>query len=369
MIEIGCERQSQSGPSLLGDVGGSNVRLAWQREAGAAIERVQVMPCADYPNLTACIQNYLSGIKHAGLAAPRRAALGVATPVLQDQISLTNRDWAFSARQMLGDLGLQRLVVMNDFTALALAIPALPQADFWHCGGPESEFAGISGAATQTIAVLGPGTGLGVSGLVSTGDRQWTALQTEGGHVSLSAHSERECRLIAKLACRFGHVSAERVLSGPGLVNMVEALCDLDGVASPEQLTPAAVIAAALGSQERVGPPRASLTPSGGGRRRSSAWGCSDAHPTQAQCAEALDLFAAFLGDVAGDLVLSLGARGGAYIGGGIVPRLGAEWLRASRFRARFEAKGRMAGYLASVSSYVIAAQEPPALLGASRAL
>lgn len=342
MIEIGSKRQNQSGPSLLGDVGGSNVRLGWQRQTGTAIERVQVMACADFPDLTACIQHYLSGAREEGLPAPLRAALGVATPVLQDQISLTNRDWAFSARQLCSELDLQRLVVMNDFTALALAIPALPQADFWHCGGPQP---GLAAAADQPIAVLGPGTGLGVSGLIATGDRQWTALQTEGGHVSLAAHGERESRLIAQLASRFGHVSAERVLSGPGLVNLTLALCDLDGVVTSEDaLTPAAVIAAAL---------------------------TGTGHPAQAQaqCAEALDLFAAFLGDVAGDLVLSLGARGGVYIGGGIVPRLGAAWLRASRFRARFEAKGRMAGYLAEVSSYVIASQEPPALLGASRAL
>ncbi|MCV2349171.1 glucokinase [Paucibacter sp. Y2R2-4] len=338
MIEIGVKPHrglAQAGPSLLGDVGGSNVRLAWQGGAGARIERVRVMPCADFPSLTACIQDYLSGLGRDGLAPPSQAALGVATPVLQDQICLTNRDWSFSAKALRSELDLQRLVVMNDFTALALAIPALPQADFWHCGGP-SAVAAV--ADFGTLALLGPGTGLGVSGLVSTGDRQWTALQTEGGHVSLAAHSEREHRLVQQLARRFGHVSAERVLSGPGLVHLVEALCELDGCTLPAGTTPAAVIEQAQAQ-------------------------------SQAQCVEALDLFGAFLGDVAGDLVLSLGARAGVYIGGGIVPRLGREWIRASRFRERFEAKGRMAGYLAAVPSYVIASQEPPALLGASRAL
>ncbi|MEJ6006925.1 glucokinase [Paucibacter sp. AS339] len=338
MIEIGFKPQrgvAQAGPSLLGDVGGSNVRLAWQGGAGARIERVQVMPCADFPSLTACIQDYLNGLGRDGLAPPSQAALGVATPVLQDQICLTNRDWSFSAKALRSELDLQRLVVMNDFTALALAIPALPQADFWHCGGPTAEAAV---AQAGTLALLGPGTGLGVSGLVSTGDRQWTALQTEGGHVSLAAHSEREHRLVQQLARRFGHVSAERVLSGPGLVHLAEALCELDACTLPVGTTPAAVIEHAQAL-------------------------------THAQCVEALDLFGAFLGDVAGDLVLSLGARAGVYIGGGIVPRLGREWIRASRFRERFEAKGRMAGYLAAVPSYAIASQEPPALLGASRAL
>jgi len=339
MIEVGGARTDAKlappGPSLLGDVGGSNVRLAWQGADGARIERVRIMPCAEYPNLTACIQDYLSGLGRDGLALPSQASLGVATPVLQDTIKLTNRDWSFSVRQLRNDLGLQRLVVMNDFTALALAIPALPQADFWHCGGP---LAGEAVAEAGTLALLGPGTGLGVSGLVSTGERQWTALQTEGGHVSLAAHNEREHRLITQLARRFGHVSAERVLSGPGLVHMAEALCELDGHSLPATTTPAEVIKQAQTQ-------------------------------AQAQCAEALDLFGAFLGDVAGDLALSLGARAGVYIGGGIVPRLGRDWIRASRFRQRFEAKGRMAGYLAAVPSYVIASQEPPALLGASRAL
>jgi len=338
MIEIGNKARrgdAPAGPSLLGDVGGSNVRLAWQGRAGAPIERVRVVPCGDFPNLTACIQDYLSGLGRDGLAPPSQAALGVATPVLQDQICLTNRDWSFSAQALRSALYLQRLVVMNDFTALALAIPALPQGDFWHCGGPRAE---PPVADAGTLALLGPGTGLGVSGLVSTGDRQWTALQTEGGHVSLAAHNEREHRLILQLARRFGHVSAERVLSGPGLVHLAEALCELDGCALPAGITPAGVIEQAQ----------------------------AKAH---AQCVEALELFGAFLGDVAGDLVLSLGARAGVYIGGGVVPRLGPEWIRASRFRQRFEAKGRMAGYLAAVPSYVIASQEPPALLGASRAL
>ncbi len=342
MIEIGSKAHQGEAPAiprLLGDVGGSNVRLAWQGGAGACIERVRVMPCADFPNLTACIQDYLSGLRHEGLAWPRQAALGVATPVLQDQISLTNRDWSFSAQALRSALDLQRLVVMNDFTALALAIPALPQADFWHCGGPQAP---VAVAQAGTLALLGPGTGLGVSGLVSCGERQWTALQTEGGHVSLAAHSEREYRVVQQLAKRFGHVSAERVLSGPGLLNLAQALCELDGCALPAGLTPAALIESAQGQSQ---------------------------HQSQRQCVEALDLFGAFLGDVAGDLVLSLGARAGVFIGGGIVPRLGAAWIRASRFRARFEAKGRMAGYLAAVPSYVIASPEPPALLGASRAL
>ncbi|WIT12566.1 glucokinase [Paucibacter sediminis] len=328
MIEIG--KRAAAGARLLADVGGTNVRLGWQGGAGAAIEHVQTLACDAHRDLGHALQRYLQHLDEAGAARPTQAALGVATAVLDDQIRLTNRDWAFSAQALHRQLELQRLVVLNDFTALALAIPALPEPDFWHVGGPAA-------GAPGPLAVIGPGTGLGVSGLVPQGDRQWIALQTEGGHVGLAPQNEREAALLARLHQRFGRVSAERVLSGPGLANLRQAIAELDGQALPAPCEPAAVLQQAL-----AGEPGS---------------------------AEALALFCALLGDVAGDLVLSLGARGGVYIGGGIVPRLGAERFMRSDFRARFEAKGRLAGYMHEVPSYVIASQEPPALLGASRAL
>lgn len=341
MIEIGTRQTG--GARLLADVGGTHVRLGWQRADGAAIEHVQTLACEAHRNLDDALQRYLSNLDAAGAARPTQAALGVATAVLGDQIRLTNRDWAFSAQALHRQLELQRLVVLNDFTALALAIPALPAPDFWHVGGP------LDGAPGP-LAVIGPGTGLGVSGLIPQAEagrsfeaagaglpRQWIALQTEGGHVSLAPQNEREAVLLARLRQRFGRVSAERVLSGPGLVNLRQAIAEADAQTLEALPSPAELMQQAL-----MGEPAA---------------------------AEVLDLFCAFLGDVAGDLVLSLGARGGVYIGGGIVPRLGAERFMRSLFRARFEAKGRLAGYMHEVPAYVIASQEPPALLGASRAL
>ncbi|MDI4633062.1 glucokinase [Pelomonas sp. V22] len=328
MIEIGPRKGG--GPRLLADVGGTNVRLGWQGGDGAAIEHVQTLACDAHRDLGDCLQRYLQNLDAAGAARPTQAALGVATAVLDDQIRLTNRDWAFSAQALHRQLELQRLVVLNDFTALALAIPALPEPDFWHVGGPST-------GATGPLAVIGPGTGLGVSGLVPQGDRQWIALQTEGGHVGLAPQNEREEALLSKLRQRFGRVSAERVLSGPGLAHLRMALAEVDGQALDREPVPAELLQQAL-----AGEPAA---------------------------AEVLALFCAFLGDVAGDLVLSLGARGGVYIGGGIVPRLGRERFMRSDFRPRFEAKGRLAGYMREVPSHVIASREPPALLGASRAL
>lgn len=328
MIAIG--ERSPAGARLLADVGGTHVRLGWQGGVGAAIQHVQTLACDAHRDLGDCLQRYLQSLDAVGAQRPRQAALGVASAVLDDQVRLTNRDWGFSARALHRQLELQRLVVLNDFTALALAIPALPEPDFWHVGGPAT-------GAPGPLAVIGPGTGLGVSGLVPQADGQWVALQTEGGHVGLAPQNDREAALLACLRQRFGRVSAERVLSGPGLVNLLQAIADLDGRPPAAEATPAQVLSQALAGE----PPSA----------------------------EALALFCAFLGDVAGDLVLSLGARGGVYIGGGIVPRLGAERFRRSDFRQRFEAKGRLAGYMHEVPAYVIASQEPPALLGASRAL
>lgn len=328
MIEIGTRHAD--GPRLLADIGGTNVRLGWQPGRDAGIEHVQTLACDAHRDLRDCLERYLQQLDQVGVARPTQASLGVATAVLGDQIRLTNRDWSFSAAGLHRQLELQRLVVLNDFTALALAIPSLPEPDFWHVGGPEL-------GAPGPLAVIGPGTGLGVSGLVPQADRQWIALQTEGGHVSLAPQNEREQALLACLRQAFGRVSAERVLSGPGLVNLVHALACVDGDVPPPSLQSAQVLDLAQRAEPR--------------------------------CVEALSLFCGFLGDVAGDLVLSLGARGGVYIGGGIVPRLGRERLQRSAFRARFEAKGRLAGYMHEVPSYVIASQEPPALLGASRAL
>nr|WP_316639660.1 glucokinase [uncultured Roseateles sp.] len=328
MIAIG--ERSPAGARLLADVGGTHVRLGWQGGDGAAIQHVQTLACDAHRDLGDCLQRYLQTLDAAGAARPIQAALGVASAVLDDQIRLTNRDWGFSVQALHRQLELQRLVVLNDFTALALAIPVLPEPDFWHVGGPTT-------GAPGPLAVIGPGTGLGVSGLVPQADRQWVALQTEGGHVSLAPQNDREAALLASLRRRFGRVSAERVLSGPGLVNLLQAIAEVDGRPLAAVPGPVDVLSQALAGEP--------------------------------QSAEALALFCAFLGDVSGDLVLSLGARGGVYIGGGIVPRLGAERFRRSDFRKRFEAKGRLAGYMHEVPSYVIASQEPPALLGASRAL
>ena len=320
---------SETFPRLLGDVGGTNARLGWQATHSSGVQHVQVLPCAGYPSLEVAIQTYL---QQQNLPAPRACALGIANPITGDTIRMTNHHWTFSISEMARNLGLFKLNVINDFTALALAIPSISPDHLVQVGGQHAlDFA--------PKAIIGAGTGLGVSGLfpVKAGRDQWVAIAGEGGHASLAAHNETEYRVIELIRQRYGHVSAERVLSGQGLVDLYLALRQL------QQHEPIDVASAA------------DIT----------HWALKNKDPLALQ---SLDMFAGFLGSVAGDLALTLGALGGVYLGGGEVPRwLG--WFETSVFRERFEAKGRFRDYLKDIPVYVINAAESPALLGASRSL
>jgi glucokinase len=312
---------------LLADVGGTNARFAWQEGDGAPLRDVVSVPTAAHPTLAAALAAYLGRL---GRRAPPWCAIGIANPVTGDQVRMTNSHWSFSIEALRRELGLERLVVINDFTALALALPLLPPGDLRRVGGA----AAVEGAPR---ALIGPGTGLGVSGLLPcTETGRWIALQGEGGHVTLAGGNRREAAVLDLLRERFGHVSAERAVSGQGLEALYVAVCRLDGV-GPTCLDAPAISAHALAANDP-------------------------------QCVEALDLFCAFLGTVAGNLALTLGARGGVYIGGGIVPRLGDAFAR-SRFRACFEDKGRFRDYLAPIPVLVIESAVSPALLGAAQAL
>lgn len=249
---------------------------------------------------------------------PTRAALAVAAPIGGDEVQMINIGWRFSQSELKQELNLKRLQVVNDFAAIAWALPQLTPADVEQVGGSES-------AARMTLAALGPGSGLGVSALVPTSDG-WAVMTGEGGHVTMAAATREEQDVIAILRERFdGHCSAERVLSGPGLVNLYVALAELAGrgtpTVSPEDVTHLA----------KQGEPLARKT---------------------------LNMFFAMLGTVAADLAVTTGARGGVYIAGGIVPRV-VDALRKSEFRARFEAKGRYRAYLAAIPTHVITTPLP----------
>lgn len=311
-------------PRLVADIGGTNVRFALIAHPGAAPSALRSLRCADFAAPGEALQAWLAD---AGASLPTVAAFGIATPITGDEVAMTNHPWRFSVSALRAALGLQRLRVVNDFTALALGLPGLAIDACERIGGGEAQ----PGAA---IGLLGAGTGLGISGLIPAPGGP-VPLQGEGGHVSLPASTPREAQVVAWLAVRHGHVSAERVLSGPGLLSLYAALCDLDRVPA-ETLT-----AETVSARGRDG--------------------------TCPHCVEALSMFCALLGTVAGDLALTLGARGGIYIGGGIVPQLG-EFFARSPFRARFEAKGRFQPYLARIPTWVIRSPHV-ALIGASAAL
>ncbi len=317
-------------PRLLGDVGGTNARWAWQALPHAPLTQVQVLACGDFDSIEDCLRAYL---RAQALPTPRQVGFGIATAVTGDEVQMTNHPWRFSIDALRAALGIERLVVLNDFEALAHAVPVLDSTDLVALGGGHA----VAGA---NMAVIGPGTGLGVSGLVADGHGGWRVVVGEGGHVTLPAATAREASLLAVLRERFGHVSAERALSGPGVVNLYEAACMLDGE-SALSLEPADVMVRGLGH--------------------------GSVPASDPQCAEAVTTFAALLGNVAGNLALTLGARGGVFIGGGIVPRLGAR-MAGLPFRERFESKGRFRTYLESIPTQVITV-EAPALRGAARAL
>jgi glucokinase len=315
-------------PRLLGDVGGTNARFGWQANAHSSIEHVLVLPCAAHETLEAAIRTYL---EMKSLPMPRAGALGIANPITGDAIRMTNHHWSFSISEMQRSLGLQQLNVINDFTALALALPSIAKDNLVQVGGTVAQ-------AYAPKALIGAGTGLGVSGLIPTdANDHWVAIAGEGGHVTLAAQTESEYRVIELIRQRYGHVSAERVLSGQGLVDLYLALRQLQKQQPVDVAGAAEITALAL----------------------------QDKDPLALQ---SIEMFAGFLGSVTGDLALTLGARGGVYLGGGIVPRwLG--WFETSQFRERFEAKGRFKAYLKDIPVWVINAAESPALLGAARSL
>ena len=318
----------RSAARLLGDVGGTNARFAWQDSDGAPLRDVATLPTAEHATLADAITAYLNRL---GRPAPPWCAIGIANPITGDHIQMTNCHWAFSIAGMQKALGFERLVVINDFTALALALPDLKPAELRQLGG---------GAATAgaPVGLIGPGTGLGVSGLLAgEAPGRWLPLQGEGGHVTLAASNAREAAVLQVLREEFGHASAERAISGQGLEALYAAVCKLDSITGFVPLPAAEVSQRALAGSD-------------------------------AQCVEVLDLFCGFLGNVAGNLALTLGATGGVYIGGGIVPRLGDAFTR-SRFRACFEDKGRFRAYLEAIPVFVIHTEVSPALLGAARAL
>lgn len=313
------ELETMSRFALVGDVGGTNVRLALCCLASGQILAVQRYSVQAFDSLESVIRTYLQ----AQTIAVEAACIAIACPVTDDWVAMTNHRWAFSISALRRALGLAHLAVINDFTAVSMAIPVLPPESLLQLGG-------LAPQPGRPIAIYGAGTGLGVAHLIPSGD-QWISLPGEGGHVDLAAGSEDEDALLAALRAELGHVSAERVLSGPGLVNLYRAVVRVARRA-PQALTPQAISERALADS------------------------CPD-------CRQALALFCVMMGRFGGNLALNMGTFGGVYIAGGIVPRFLA-FFRASGFRQAFEDKGRFQAYLAPIPAFLIT-HDDPGLLGA----
>jgi glucokinase len=310
-------------PRLIADIGGTFARFALE-VAPHVFEQSESLRCEDFADFYAAITAYLSGLNGVAPGDIKQAAVAIANPVAGDQVRMTNYHWQFSIEQMRQRLNFDNLVVVNDFTALAMAVPTLTSQQ-------RRQFGGGTAIPRSMIGLIGAGTGLGVSGLIPADDG-WIALGTEGGHTSFSPHDEREVAILQYAWRTYKHVSFERLTSGSGIELIFRALTDRAGL--PERTLDAPEITRlALEGSDPL-------------------------------CKETIDVFCAILGTAAANLAVSQGAFGGIYIGGGIVPRLGL-YFDQSPFRERFEDKGRFTDYMKGIPTFVITATNAT-LLGAA---
>ncbi|ALN71723.1 glucokinase [Aureimonas sp. AU20] len=296
-------------PILIGDIGGTNARFALLVDAFADPKTFPVVQTADFPNIDDAIQ---ATVLDQTSIQPRSAVLALAGPISGEEIELTNCPWVVRPRKLISDLGFDEIILVNDFEAQALAVSALPEAG--------REAIGPVGAPNDGArVVVGPGTGLGVAGLVRARN-MWIPVAGEGGHIDLGPRTDRDLALWPHLERIEGRVSAEQVLCGRGLVNLTNAIAQADG-RKPEPHTPASVtVAAGAGDKAAL---------------------------------EAIHLFGTYLGRVAGDLALVFMARGGVYIAGGIFGHI-APYVDRAAMRAAFEDKAPHSDLLREVPLYAI---------------
>jgi glucokinase len=302
-------------PRLIADVGGTNARFALSHHDGVhapVLDDERHLRVRDHAGLAEAAQAYLASHPD-GRPAIAEAVIAVATPVDAQVIRFTNNPWTFTRERLAAELGVKRLAVINDFAAQAAAIPYL---------GNDDRIAIGSGTArcSWPVAVIGPGTGLGAAGLVPTPEGP-LVIASEAGHVSFAPHDSLELEILRRLQARFGHVSNERLVSGPGLVILTQAMSDVSGRPFAGE-TPEAVTRAAADASSEV-------------------------------AIEALRVFSGLLGAAAGDLALTFCAKAGVYICGGLCGRLGGFFDHA-RFRERFEAKGRLGAFLAEIPCWQV---------------
>jgi glucokinase len=325
---------------LVGDIGGTNARFALARFVAGrpVLGQVLSLPGKDYPSVEAAAQDYLRRIGQDRLEAGVAACAG---PVIDGAVSFTNLSWTTTEQAFGAALGLPRVHLLNDLAAVAWAAPALEETGLRrvaHSGSLSTPAPALALAGRTTRAILNAGTGCNASAYVHT-ESGGAVVVGEYGHTSFAPTDELEIEIWRRLQTQFGRVSIERVLCGPGLLNLYHALCDIDGVL-PQHATPAAVSAAAQPHHDV---------------------------PADALATRAVEKFCALMGSVAGDVALCFGARGGVYLSGGVAAMLLTETFDTG-FRNRFEDKGRFRTYLADIPTLLIR-DTNVALLGAARAM
>jgi len=316
-------------PWLVADIGGTNARFGLVHGNGAPVVDVLSFKCSEHASPQAAAGVYLDQLarRDGTVVRPRAIALALATPIDGDTVKMTNSAWTVSRADLAAALGARRVLLLNDFEALALALPLL--------GDDEARWIGPARAdRRRPMAVIGPGTGLGVSSCVPVAGG-WIALAAEGGHATAAAADDFESDVLRVLRDEHVHVSAERVLSGIGLPQLHRAVCQVRGAVC-QPLDAQGITHAAIEQGD-------------------------------ADCRATLDTFCAMLGTFAGNVALTIGARGGVFVAGGIAQKLGDQFI-ASRFRERFDAKGRFAPYMARIATGLITAPHA-ALTGAAHAL
>jgi len=313
-VGLRLKQHDRSDGVVLADVGGTNVRFAVLR--GGTLGPIEHMIVADYGHFADALAAFMT--RQGAGNARRRAVFGVAGAVEGERCRLTNNPWTVDAEELRKRFGFTEVRIINDFEAIAWSLPRFSGDDLRAIGGQERK-------ADAPMVVIGPGTGLGVAAYVPD-PRGAFVVRSEGGHTTLPAQSSDEDEILRKLRERFGHVSAERALSGPGLENLYQAIASRQSASAPIRTAPEILLAAETGN-------------------------CPASRA-------ALDVFCALLGTVAGNFALSFGARGGVFIAGGIAPRM-RDYLPQSLFRARFEAKGRMRPYVEKIPVFLIVHDDP----------
>ncbi|WP_067520754.1 glucokinase [Endozoicomonas ascidiicola] len=312
---------SQNTTALVADIGGTNARFALAQNGQIIEESIRVLPCGDYSNLDQAVADYLANQKTVVV----QACMAFACPVNSPRIKMTNNHWTFDKSEMKALLELETFKVINDFTAQALALPALPDSALVKIGSGKA----IEGTAKL---IIGPGTGLGVAGLKQVGSH-WLPLPGEGGHAAFSPVTPLDSDILAIIQQKMDYVSWETVLCGSGLELLFEAHSIL--ASNPMTLKNHEITTRALEGEP--------------------------------MCKQALEHFCSLLGRAASNSALALGAQGGVYIAGGIIPRF-PQFFAKSGFRSSFEVNDKMTGYLEGTPTSLIM-HDYPGLLGAANAL